>query len=257
MNSVVDPVELKHRPDRSLAKANLEELKPNMSPNVFAALREAIAGFERPSVVETGIGISTYHLCEQLRTTGGVYLGIEHNRGWFEIVEAWVYKLLVRHAKQVPVEQVRVIGALQPRYFPKPLLAVDTTFRAGPLTVTLLLRQAISQTGDGTAEEFHEYVEAVAGPVDVAIVDGRARVPTLTRLAEPGLMNAGGLLFVHDAKTYRDALSHWFPGGEFLDGQGGFKNDLRPDQVAKEFVEQEAYLWRAPLSAADGGGARA
>lgn len=253
MNSVVDPVELKYRPDRSLAQADVDRLQPNMSPNVFAALTEAVVARERPSVVETGIGISTYHLCERLRTTGGVYLGIEHNRGWFEIVESWVYKLLARHAKQVPVEQVRVIGGLQPRYSPKPLLAVDTTFRAGPLTVTLRLRQAISQTGDGTAEEFHEYVEALTGPVDVAIVDGRARVPTLTRLAERGLIGPGGLLFVHDAKTYREPLSRLFPGGDFLDGRGGCKNDLRRDQIAKEFVEQEAYLWRAPLPVAAGG----
>ena len=246
MPTVVDARELKHRPDHSLASADVETLQPNMSPSVFDALKEAIASYDRPTLIETGIGISTYHLCNQLRTVGGTYLGIEHNRGWFEIVEVWIYRLLATHAKQTPVEQTRVIGALQPKYYSKPLLYVDSIFRAGPLTVTLLLRQAIGQTGDGTAEEFHEYLEAISEPADVAIVDGRARVPTLTRLAERAIIRPGGLLFLHDAKAYRDIVQELFPGGSFLDGRGGFKNDLRPDQVPVAVVPNEAYLWRAP-----------
>lgn len=254
MNAVVDPITLKHRPDRHLATVDVARLQPNMSPNVFAALQTAIAGYEAPRIVETGIGISTYHLCDRLRDGGGAYLGIEHNRGWFEIVEAWISKLLLKHAKQVPLEQVRRIGPLQPAHYDKPLLAIDSVFRAGALEVTLLLRQAVSQTGDGTAEEFHEYLEAIAGAADVAIVDGRARVPTLRRLADRALIRPGGTVFVHDAKSYRDLAPKLFPGGAFLDGQGGFKNDLRQDQAAKDFVPQEAYLWRAP---ADQGAARA
>jgi hypothetical protein len=248
MNAVADPMTLKHRPDRQLASVDVDRMQPNMSPNVFAALQHAIGAYERPRIVETGIGISTYHLCEQIRTRGGTYLGVEHNRGWFEIVEAWIYKLLLRHAKQVRVEQSRVIGALEPAYQAKPLLFIDSIFRAGPLAITLLLRQAMTQTGDGTAEEFHEYLEAITGPVDVVIVDGRARVPTLTRLAERALIGPGGTLFIHDAKTYRDIAQDLFPGGDFLNGQGGFKNALRQDQPAKGFVPQEAYLWRAPLA---------
>lgn len=248
MNAVVDPIELKCRPDHSLASADVDALYPNMSPNVFGELKAAIASYRNPTVIETGIGISTYHLCKQLRSTGGTYLGIEHNRGWFEIVEAWIYRLLAKHAKQVPVEQSRLMGALQSDSYPKPLLCVDSVFRAGPLTVILKLRQASGQTGDGTAEEFHEYLEAIAGPADVVIVDGRARVPTLRRLAERAIIRPGGLLFIHDAMTYRDLAPELFPDGRFLEGHGGFKNDLRPDQVAKDFVPQEAYLWRAPLA---------
>lgn len=258
MHSVVDPIELKHRPDQSLASVDVDALYPNMSPNVFTALTDAIGTYERPTVLETGIGISTYHLCKQLRTGGGSYLGIEHNRGWFEIVEAWIYRLLAKQAKHVPVEQSRLIGALQSDYYPKPLLCVNSIFRAGPLTVTLLLRQASGQTGDGTAEEFHEYLAAIAGPVDVAVVDGRARVPTLECLTERAIIKPGGLLFIHDAKTYRDIAQELFPGGTFLDGRGGFKNALRPDKAAREFVVQEAYFWRAAGCAAGGdGGSRA
>lgn len=246
MNAVVDPIELKCRPDHSLASADVDALYPNMSPNVFGELKAAIASYRNPTVIETGIGISTYHLCNQLRSTGGTYLGIEHNRRWFEIVDAWIYRLLAKHAKQVPIEQSRVTGALRSDYYPAPMLCVDSAFRAGPLTVILLLRQATGQTKDGTAEEFHEYLEAIAGPADVAIVDGRARVPTLARLAERAIIRPGGLLFLHDAKTHRDIARELFPGGSFLDGRGGFKNVLRPDQLAKDFVPQEAYLWRAP-----------
>jgi predicted O-methyltransferase YrrM len=246
MTAVVDPVRLKLRPDPALAAADVERLGPNMSPNVFDALRAAIAARPRPTVLEAGIGISTYHLVGQLRTAGGTYVGIEHNRHWFEIVEQWVRRLLVRHAKEEPLEEVRRVAGLKPMYYEKPLLAVETAFFAGPLTVRLLLRQCTGQTGDGTAEEFHEYLAALTGPADVAIVDGRAREPALVRLAEARVLAPGGLLFLHDARQYREAALRRFPGGTFLDGRGGFKNALRPDQAPRDFVPEEAYLWEAP-----------
>ncbi len=246
MNAVADPVMLKHRPDLSLAYADVKGLQPNMSPTVFTALQEAIATVQRPTILETGIGLSTYHLCDQLRKGGGTYIGVEHNWGWFEVVEAWIRRLLTLHAGGVPVEQRRFIGPLQPKYYPKPVLHVDSLFAAGPLTITLLLRQATGLTGDGTAEEFHEYLEAIAGPVDVAIVDGRARIPTLERIAAQRVLRPGGMLFLHDAATYRKVAETLFPGGRFLEGRGGFKNALRPDQAARSLVPDEAYLWRMP-----------
>ncbi|WP_447972118.1 class I SAM-dependent methyltransferase [Nitrospira sp. Kam-Ns4a] len=249
MNAVVDPRELKLRPNPGLAYAPVERLHPNMSPSVFAALRDAIAARTRPTVLEAGIGISTYHLVAQMRETGGLYVGVEHNRHWFEIVEQWVRRLLSRHAKEELLEERRTVGGLKPMYGEQALLAIETTFRAGALTVRLLLRQCTGQTGDGTVEEFYEYLQALAEPADVAIVDGRARVAVLERLARERLIAPGGLLFLHDARPYRAAALRCFPGGTFLDGHGGFKNALRPDQAARDFVPEEAYLWEAPRRA--------
>lgn len=251
MTVAVSPNELKHNPPMDVARADVAPLQPAMSPNVFAALKAAVAGYPCPTVVETGIGISTYHLCEQLRTAGGTYVGIESNRGWWSIVEAWIARLLTAHAKQAPLEQVRRIWPLQPRHYPKPLLAMDSTFRAGALTAILRLRQPTGLTGDGTAEELDDYIQAVEGPAQVVIVDGRARLPILDRIVERGILAPGGLLFVHDARSFREVLTARFPGGRFLDGEGGFTNAFRPERAPIPHVPQEAYFWTAPRGPED------
>jgi hypothetical protein len=57
----------------------------------------------------------------------------------------------------------------------------------------------------------------------------------------------GGILFLHDARGYKDQVSSLFPGGVLLEGRGGFKNALRPEQIAVNVVPEEAYLWQAPV----------
>lgn len=242
----VDPRILKHEPDASLALAEIDALQPNMSPTVFQTLLDVVGGYRTPTILESGIGISTYHLCRQLQAQGGALIGVEHNAHWFGIIEAWILRLLTRTASAVPLEQHRRTCSLVPHGADRPLIAVDSTFLSGPLTVTLLLRQATGQTGDGTLEEFYDYVHAVNGTADVIVVDGRARLPLLERIRAERMVAPGGTLFLHDAPTYRDGALARFPGGRFLDGRGGFKNAFRPDQEAKPFMPQEAFVWTAP-----------
>lgn len=241
--TVVDPKLLKHRPSRALADLDIGKLHPGMSPNVFGMLKRVIQTKVHPRVIEFGIGVSTYHLVDCLRGTEATYIGIEHNRSWFDIVEHWVSRLLTRHAKTLPLAQSRQVGPRQPKFFSRPLLSIDSRFTAGDLTVQLLLRQNVGLTGDGTEQEFYEYVQAGSGLADVVIVDGRARVPVLNHIHQTHILAPEGILFVHDAAGYQEHLKDVFPDGTFLEGRGGLKNPLRPDQRAVPCVPHEAYVW--------------
>lgn len=244
--------DLKYRPDRSLAFAAVEGLAPGMSPNVFASVRDAMVRQHAPTVIEIGLGVSTYHFIALLLGRGGTYIGIEHNRGWFEIVELWIRRLLTGQAKRSPVEETRVIGALQPRYSEKPMIYVDSSFRTAHVAVHLRLRQSPSITGDGTEEEFHEYLEAVRGPANVVIIDGRARASVIKRVVESSLLTPGGMLVVHDAHEYEAAIDAYAPGGTYMDGVGGFGNAFVANQPVERLVPREAYVWTAPLQVAVG-----
>ncbi len=154
------------------------EPRPMMSKGEIAATQAVCSLFDRPlRVLEWGSGYSTSYFPKRL-TAGSTWDAIEHDESWAGVVA----RNLSRWS--VPGAQVHFVPASQPF--------------------------VVGRGIDGTEAEFAAYVSAVErfepGVLDVALVDGRARV-ACTKRVWPRLAE-DGVAILDDANRphYADAI---------------------------------------------------
>lgn len=192
-------------------------------------LKDIIEGYQCPSVLEYGMGISTYHICKMLLHSRGSYEGIEHNTSWFKIVEHWI-QLLLSIENRDSKSSLSTRLSLKQKSGLSQLMNLDVISKKGNFKIKLSLRPVEDFSGDGLIEDFYDYVTAPSSEYDVVIVDGRCRNGALRWILEKDMIKKGGTLILHDAcqKIYDDGIS-LFPDGRYIDGRGGFKNPLNPE----------------------------
>lgn len=234
---------LKRNPLFDFAHMDIDNIAPSMSPNIWLTTKDIIKGYQSSSVLEYGMGISTYHICKMLLHSRGSYEGIEHNTSWFKIVEHWI-QLLLATENQDSKPSLSTRLSLKQNSGSSPLMNQDVISNKGNFQIKLSLRPVEHFSGDGILEDFYDYVTAPSGDYDVVIVDGRCRNGTLRWILEKDMIKKGGTLILHDAyqKIYDDGIS-LFPDGRYIDGRGGFKNPINPEQHPDMFRSKEAYIW--------------
>jgi hypothetical protein len=234
---------LKRNPPFDFAYMDVDYAAPSMSPNIWSTTMDIIEKYQNPSVLEYGLGISTYHICKTLFHSEGSYEGLEHNTSWFKIVEHWIQLLLAAENRDSKTSLSTRLSPKQHSDSP-PLMNQDVIFNKGRFQIKLSLRPVEDYTGDGLLKDFYDYVTAPSSEYDVVIVDGRCRNGTLWWISEKEMVKKGGTLILHDAyqKIYNEGIS-LFPAGRYIDGRGGFKNPLNPEQHPDMFRSQEAYIW--------------
>jgi len=234
---------LKRNPSFDFAYMDIDHTAPSMSPNIWSMTMDIIKEYKSPSILEYGMGISTYHICKMLLHSKGRYEGIEHNTAWFRIVERWI-ELLLAVEKRDSKTSLTTHLELKKNNNSRLLMNQNIIYNKGRFQIKLSLRPVEDYTGDGLLKDFYDYVTAPSGEYDVVIVDGRCRNGTLRWISEKDMVKKGGTLILHDAfqKIYNDGIS-LFPDGRYIHGRGGFKNPINPEQHPEMFRSKEAYIW--------------
>lgn len=234
---------LKKKPKFDFTNVEIDNIAPSMSPNIWLTLQDIIKRYRNPSVLEYGMGVSTYHICKMLLHSKGSYEGIEHNISWFKIVEHWIQLLLaVENHNSKTCLSTHL--SLKQNSNSSLLLNQDVISNEENFQIILSLRPVADYSEDGLLEDFYDYVTAPSSEYDLVIVDGRCRNGALRWISEKGKIKKGGTLIIHDAykKIYAEGIS-LFPDGSYIDGRGGYKNPLNPEQHPEIFVPKEAYIW--------------
>ncbi len=177
-----------------------------------------------------------------LLNTEGSYEGVEHNISWFRIEERWIELLLATKNQDTKTTLTTHLSLKKNSSFP--MMNQDVISKNGSFQIKLLLRPVKDFSGDGLLEDFYEYITAPSDEYDVIFVDGRCRNGTLKWILDEGKIKKGGTLILHDAykKNYAEGIS-LFPGGKYIDGIGGFKNPINPEQKPSLFLSKEAFIW--------------
>lgn len=234
---------LKHNPSFDFAYLDLDTIEPEMSPNIWEIIKNIIRGYKNPKVLEYGMGTTSYHICKMLLDSEGSYEGIEHNVSWFRIQERWI-ELLLASKNQDSKITLSTHVSLKNNSSSFPVMNQDVITKNGNFQIKLLLRPVKDFSGDGLIEDFYEYVTAPSDEYDVIIVDGRCRNGTLKWILDKGKIKKSGTLILHDAykKNYAEGIS-LFPKGKYIDGKGGYKNPINPEQKPSMFYSKEAFIW--------------
>lgn len=191
---------------------------PWTSPNIWNEIVRFYKSLEKPRLLEFGMGASTLWHARDLNQRGGArYTGVESSPDWF-----WTVVAAVLRQFQDQIHHIAVSESARPATTTaNPSVQIELA----SLVLDLRLRP-----------ELPGYLDALASPHDVVVVDGIARKscvqailanPPFTRQGLLMLMEAGrgredwweGLLSEDD--DYRPEVSLITSmGGELLDGDG-------------------------------------
>lgn len=179
---------------------------PWTSPDVWARVEDHYRAIADPTVFEWGIGVSTiWHVRALLSKGRGTYVGVEHNVLWTVQVVA----SLLREAAARGVDASLECSRSGPD--------ADLTLRLGGCRVVLRLRPR-RRDGEGEDGRYGAYAAALDLPVDVVVIDGRARNACVDRALSTGWLRQGGLLALYEAGRGEEG---WF------EGMGRGKHDYR------------------------------
>jgi len=155
-----------------------------MRPYEEDLLRELLRGLQPARSLEWGGGLSTLQF-PALLPTGARWTAVEHDTAWAKQLATMISR---------PGVEVKHVPANSP-----------------------------TVTGDGTAAEFANYLDAGAadGPYDFIFIDGRARAACVTRAFD--LLTPAGIVVLHDANrdAYLDACTRYPKQLLFRDGRRG------------------------------------
>ncbi len=181
---------------------------PWTSPDVWARVVDHYRALPDPTVFEWGVGVSTiWHVRALLSMGRGTYVGVEHNVLWTVQVAAALLREAAARRVDVSLESFRS-G-----------LDADLTLRLGGCRVVLRLRSRRRDEGRPADDRKYEaYVAALDLPVDVVVIDGRARNDCVRRALSTPWLRQGGLLALYEAGRGEEG---WF------EGMGSGKHDYR------------------------------
>jgi len=187
---------------RSTARAAASDPIPWCSPNTFS---EIVASYRRvpsPYVHEYGAGESTLWHLRELVSAGGTLIAVEHDSEWAEYVRTAAFEILQRPphrtgaatAGNVATTVVHNGSVADVEYLARAANGAEVRF-------ALRVRPPIlrSTTGDGTADEFHEYIHSLDRPADMVIIDGRARKACIRHVLDKELLRPGGAIALFEA----------------------------------------------------------
>ena len=169
--------------------ARPEQAFPWTSPDVWARVVDHYRALPDPTMFEWGIGVSTiWHVRTLLSIGRGTYVGVEHNVLWTVQVVAAILREAASRRIDVALGSSRS-GA-----------DADLTLRLGGCRVVLRLRPRRRSGGEHVdASRYEAYAAALDLPVDVVVVDGRARRACIERALSTGWLRQGGLLALFEA----------------------------------------------------------
>lgn len=236
---------------------------PWCSPNTWSRIVEVYVTSDNPTVFEYGTGISTLHHLRELFTVGGKYIGVEHSPDWYSRVVQEVLSYCVKCGFRTRVD-VNPIEPTRGHHHRARMETVFTVTVKGKDTVCcirLCPPNTPQYDGDGSYEEFRDYVDALEERSTVVVVDGRARNECVFHAIRSGLINTGGLLVLFEAwrgiegwmghraltgtSDYQPAVREMLAlGGELVDGLGV---DRWPGQVGRRSASSTSMTY--PLEA--------
>lgn len=211
---------------------------PYISPNVWALIMECVAEYESPDIFEFGTGVSSlWHIRNLVSTKGsGTYTGVEHKYSWHQDIINNLIKYMndegISYLMEIIDEEKKAgeVFARTARFF------LNSDGKEG-IRVDLCYRKSIGRTGDGTKNEFINYINCLKEPIDICIVDGRARIACINKVLDNDLIRINGWLILLEAgrgtEGYLDARAmtgtyNYRPvvdrmldcGGYIVDGEG-------------------------------------
>ena len=176
---------------------------PWCSPNIWERVVTFYQARPSPVVFEYGTGISSLHHIRNLLHNSGVYVGVEHEPEWYFAALRHILSYCSRHELAVAGQVMSVLPAdvshpVAPSF--ESSFAISSR-NGSKCFVQLTLRPAQGDTasGDGTLEDFREYVTALHEPCDTMIVDGRARKACINHILDNHLVKPGGMCVLFDA----------------------------------------------------------
>lgn len=168
--------------------ARPEEEVPWISPDVWKRVVDHYRALDRPTVFEWGTGTSSIWHLRALLERGGTYVGVEHNVLWFMQVVASIAREAARRRLAFDLAWRRAGNGF------------DANMRLGrSVDAALRFRPRHRGKGGGDERRYASYVEALDRPVDVAVIDGRARRACVRRALDTAWLRAGGLLVLFEA----------------------------------------------------------
>ncbi|MEW6406432.1 MAG: hypothetical protein AB1649_32000 [Chloroflexota bacterium] len=204
---------------------SLEDQFPWCSPNVWQRVVDFYLARPSPVIFEYGTGASSLHHMRNLLAGGGTYIGVEHEMDWYAQVLHFVVCFGIRNGLTVKTTLAPVNMPARSK-----VAAYDATLHlSGPglagCTAKLKLRSPYNSAkeGDGTLEEFREYVYALDEPGDVVVIDGRARKACVNYILDTGFLKPGGLLALFDAGRGTEGWLGW----PALTGTSNYQPEVR------------------------------
>lgn len=243
-------------------KIEFKDDYPYSSPNIWQRVEKFYLNLPNPVVFEFGTGVSSLrHICNLIKHGSGVYIGVEHKRVWYtDVINAVISHCIesgLTISASITCSSSKVKDGIQ-LYDSEFLISRPSS--AINCKVILKLRPPLGKyTGDGSIEEFQEYVAALNQECDVVIVDGRARKACVARALDTNYLRAGGLLALFEAGRgqegwlgyltqtgtldYRPAVQRMLDlGGELVDGCG---IDHWPGQKRRRFWHSVSFYYPA------------
>lgn len=216
---------------------------PFSSPNVWNNVVSVYKDKDYPAIFEYGCGISSiHHVRNLLAGRGGSYTAVEHDRSWFANVCTALGQFFLREGHPFAAT-AECHGAARSEFH----LQVSSPANKH---VQILLHYRASdggfKAGEGTAEQFGEYINAVGQSAhDLIVVDGRARKACVHHVLDNDLLKPGGSLALFEAgrgtaewlgratcqgaEDYQPAVQRMQKlGATLLDGMGYFSWPIGP-----------------------------